>query len=596
MARMYGYDRAEEIIGARLDSTLPHHEEVSLAFVRRMIEQRYRISDAESAERDRRGRLLYFTNSMVPVIEDGKLLRAWGTQRDITKRKLTEATLRNSEERLRRAVSVGTVGVLFFRLDGRITEANGAFQRMSGYSREELIAHSHWKTLTVEAFHPITEASAKNLIERGEAEPYEKQMRRKDGSLWWGLFAPTRLSGEGAAAECVEFIIDITEQRLAQQALEQADRRKDEFLATLAHELRNPLAPLKNGLQIARLTSRPDSSLQRTIDMMERQLNHLVHLVNDLLDVARISSGKVVLRRERVVLREVLAHAVEASRASIDARGHELFLELPMEELVVKGDFDRLAQIFSNLISNAAKYTHSRGRIRVRVKRVDAHALVEVIDNGIGIPRDALDNVFDLFSQVREHQRHAEGGLGIGLSIVKSLVAHHNGTVSADSPGIGMGSTFRVRLPLLQSRASDSDSSAPRPPQSSTHSRHRILVVDDNVDAAQSMANLIALHGHDVEVAHDGLEALDKTQRFCPHLVFLDIGMPGLDGVETARRLRATPAGEQLVLVALTGWGQQADRDRTSAAGFDAHVVKPIDETTLLRTLALPKHRKDSAP
>jgi CheY-like chemotaxis protein/anti-sigma regulatory factor (Ser/Thr protein kinase) len=282
----------------------------------------------------------------------------------------------------------------------------------------------------------------------------------------------------------------------------------------------------------------------------------------------------------------VLAHAVEASRASIDARAHELTVELAPEELVVEGDFDRLAQIFSNLISNAAKYTHSGGRIRVRLAHEQRDAVVEVIDNGIGIPRDALEHVFDLFSQVREHQRHAEGGLGIGLSLVKTLVAHHGGSVSATSPGIDMGSTFTVRLPLLQSPASEAEPD-PESHRDSLQSPHRVLVVDDNVDAAESMASLIALHGHDVELAHGGLDALDKAQRFHPDLVFLDLGMPDVDGFETARRLRATAEGKQAVLVAVTGWGQPGDRERTSAAGFDAHMVKPMDQTALLQAFAL---------
>ena len=522
----------------------------------------------------------------LPYVAAAAIERSRMHQQLLATRGAHERSVRESEERLRRAMNVSTVGVLFFRLDGTITDANEAFQHMMGYSRQELVDQTHWKSLTLEQFHGVTELRARDLLERGETDPYEKQMRRKDGSVWWGLFAPTRLSGPGVAAECVEFVIDISEQRHAQQALEEADRRKDEFLAMLAHELRNPLAPLKNGLQIARLTSGPDATLRRTIDMMERQLNHLVHLVDDLLDVARIRSGKVALRRERVLLREVLAHAVEVSRASIDARDQELAVEVVPEDLAVDGDFDRLAQIFSNLLSNSSKYTGNRGHIRLRMTRDGECAVVDVIDNGIGIPAEDLPKVFELFSQVREHQHRADGGLGIGLSLVQSLVAYHGGSVSAYSAGLGTGSRFTVRLPLLVAPIESREAESPAA-RSSTQSRRRILVADDNVDAAESMARLIALYGHEVEIAHGGFEALKKAERFRPDLLILDIGMPDLDGLETASRLRATPHGKNAVLVALTGWGQPADRERTTAAGFDAHLVKPIDEPTLLQTLGL---------
>ena len=576
------------------------HWSTGLEILRRLKQQDRRLpvvmftasgSEEVAVEAMKEGLEDYVTKALkhyprLPYVAAAAIERSRIHQQLLATREAHERSVRESEERLRRAMNVSTVGVLFFRLDGTITDANEAFQHMVGYSRQELVDHTHWKSLTLEQFHGVTELRARDLLERGETDPYEKQMRRKDGSVWWGLFAPTRLSGPGAAAECVEFVIDISEQRRAQQALEEADRRKDEFLAMLAHELRNPLAPLKNGLQIARLTSGPDATLRRTIDMMERQLNHLVHLVDDLLDVARIRSGKVALRRERVLLREVLAHAVEVSRASIDGRDQELAVEIVPEDLAVDGDFDRLAQIFSNLLSNSSKYTGNRGHIRLRMTRDGECAVVDVIDNGIGIPPEDLPKVFELFSQVREHQHRADGGLGIGLSLVQSLVAYHGGSVSAYSAGLGTGSQFTVRLPLLQDTV-ESRESEPTPARSSTQSRRRVLVADDNVDAAESMARLIALYGHEVEIAHGGFEVLKKAEAFRPDLLILDIGMPDLDGLETASRLRATPHGQKAVLVALTGWGQAADRERTTAAGFDAHLVKPIDEPTLRQTLGL---------
>jgi PAS domain S-box-containing protein len=458
MARMYGYERAEELIGARLQQMLPREDATSHVYLRAAVERGFRFSELESAERDRKGEVRYFSNAMVPVIEDGRLIRSWGMQRDVTERKR------------------------------------------------------------------------------------------------------------------------------AQEAVEEADRRKDEFLAILAHELRNPLSPLKNGLQIARLTVAPESSLKPTIDMMDRQLEHLVRLVDDLLDVARISSGKISLRNEAVMLREVLAQSTEGCRAHVEAREQRLVIESTADELCVQGDFDRLAQVFSNLISNASKYTEAGGGIRVSLTKEKDEAVIRVIDTGIGIPVDDLPRLFELFSQVRSHQGHAQGGLGIGLSLVHNLVELHGGTVVASSLGPGTGSTFTVRLPLRSAPLhghSETD-------QPITHSpvKCRVLVVDDNEDAAASLAQFLQIHGHDVAIAHSGPSAIAQAPSFRPHVIFLDLGMPGMDGIETAYHLRNSASGNEALIVALTGWGQAEDRRRTQEAGFDAHLVKPADPRAIADLLA----------
>jgi PAS domain S-box-containing protein len=366
------------------------------------------------------------------------------------------------------------------------------------------------------------------------------------------------------------------ERAQAEAALREADRRKDEFLATLAHELRNPLAPLRNGLQIARLTMPNDSPLQRNVEMMNRQLTHLVRLVDDLLDVGRINSGKLVLRLEPVALRDVLASSMEAVQAVIDARQHELVVDPGDASLTVLGDVDRLAQVFSNLLSNAAKYTDPGGRIELKVAREGADAVVRIIDSGIGIPASELDHVFDLFSQVRSHQGRAEGGLGIGLSLVKRLVALHDGNVTAQSGGLGRGSTFTVRLKLLDEKSGGARASRAGLGAAGGSAR-RVLVVDDNADAAETMAALLRLLGHEVWIANDGRSALDKVRALGPDAVFLDLGMPGMGGLEVARHLRASVHGESVLLVAVTGHGQPQDRIDTRAAGFDWHLVKPVD-------------------
>ena len=377
----------------------------------------------------------------------------------------------------------------------------------------------------------------------------------------------------------------------AEAALREANRRKDEFLATLAHELRNPLAPLRNGLQITKLTLCNDTRLQGTVDVMDRQLSHLIRLVDDLLDVGRISSGKLELRKKRLRLSEVLASSVELSRESIAKHGHALHVADDAEGLHVEGDFDRLAQVFTNLLSNAAKYTDQPGHIRLRLHRDDerVQAVVTVTDSGIGIPPADLPHVFDLFSQVRSHQGLAEGGLGIGLSLVKQLVDLHGGQVEARSGGAGQGSCFTVRLPLAAAPpALEAQAEAHAPPPAATleppqapASRKRVLVADDNADGAASLALLLELLGHEVCTAKDGVEAVEKAVDFKPDLVLLDLGMPRMDGFAAARQLRAMTTTRHTALVALTGWGQDTDRHRTRAAGFDAHLVKPVDAATL---------------
>jgi signal transduction histidine kinase len=375
--------------------------------------------------------------------------------------------------------------------------------------------------------------------------------------------------------------LDLTARKNAEDALRAADRRKDEFLATLAHELRNPLAPLRNGLQIARLNSPADAPFRRTIEMMDRQVSMLVHLVDDLMDVSRITTGKIELRRERMTLREVLAASAEASRAAIDSHGHKLVIEPPAEELSVEGDFDRLTQVFSNLLSNAAKYTDAGGTIELRVTRQGAEGVVSVADTGIGIPSADLPGIFEMFSQVRSHRGHADGGLGIGLSLVRQLVEMHGGSVQAKSPGEGRGSTFSVRLPLTEPSTAAGPERTAVATTSSEARRHRILVVDDNEDAATSLAMLLEQLGHEVVTASDGEEGVTKAAAFRPHVVFLDLGMPRMDGAEAAKRLRTLPDGAQTVLIALTGWGEEHDRQRTRAAGFDHHLLKPIEPNLL---------------
>ncbi|MFN2646565.1 MAG: ATP-binding protein [Burkholderiales bacterium] len=364
--------------------------------------------------------------------------------------------------------------------------------------------------------------------------------------------------------------------------LREADRRKDEFLATLAHELRNPLAPIRNGLQLLRLTEPGSDASVQARAMMERQMNHLVRLVDDLLEVSRISRGKVELRREAVELGAVIASALETSRPAIDTGEHELALDLPIESIRLHADPVRLSQVIANLLNNAAKYTPPGGRIALSARRENGAAVVRVRDNGAGIAPELLGQVFELF--VQAERSASNGGLGIGLTLARRLVELHEGTIEARSEGVGRGAEFIVRLPLGSAPAAAEQNARAAPASSAAAERRRVLVVDDNVDAAVSLGLLLDAMGHDVDIAHDGEAALALARERAPELLLLDLSMPGLDGYGVARRVRADPALGDVRIIAMTGRGQDEDRRRSREAGFDAHIVKPVAADTL-RTL-----------
>jgi two-component system, sensor histidine kinase len=366
------------------------------------------------------------------------------------------------------------------------------------------------------------------------------------------------------------------------QEREEADRRKDEFLATLAHELRNPLAPIRNWVNVLRMSG-SDERGKHIWDMMDRQVSHMVRLVDDLMELSRITRGKIDLRMEAVELGPVIAAAVEASRPLIEAARHTLTVEVPEEPLAVQADSIRLAQIISNLLNNAAKYTDDGGTIILSVRRDGQHAAISVRDTGIGISNEALPRVFDMFVQEEFRDHRPQAGLGIGLTLVRSLVEMHNGRVEARSEGPGKGSEFTVRIPLTTSAPAshDSDVLPLRRPRRMT----RVLVVDDNEDAAESLGALLRMMGADVRVAQDGWTALEIFDAFQPSAVFLDLGMPDMDGFEVAHQIRSRPDTKDTVLIALTGWSQERDRRRTAEAGFNRHLAKPADLETLQAVL-----------
>jgi signal transduction histidine kinase/CheY-like chemotaxis protein len=374
----------------------------------------------------------------------------------------------------------------------------------------------------------------------------------------------------------------LVERARAEEALRLADRRKDEFLATLGHELRNPLAPLLTALQLLKATGGQAPTIARTTMIMERQISHLVRLVNDLLEVSRITRGLLRVEREPVDLADVIQSAVDTSRPLIDAAGHTLDVSLPAEPVTVHGDAVRLTQVVANLLTNAAKYTNAGGQLWIRVRKEGKTAVISVRDNGIGIAPDQLASVFEMFTQVDRSSRLAQGGLGIGLTLVRSLVALHGGDVRAYSGGAGTGSEFIVELPSVGTLAPE----AGRAEGIEAFPARRILIVDDNRDSADTLGTLLSTLGGIVSVVYTGHAALDALDTFDPSVVILDIGMPEMDGFDVARRIRSTAGGAHLLLIALTGWGQEHDKERARVAGFDHHVVKPPD-IQALRDLVL---------
>ncbi len=491
---------------------------------------------------------------------------------DITPRKHAQM----ASARLASLVEHSADAILGLDVQGRIKTWNPAAHVLFGYSAEEIIGR-HCSTLAPSDRRDQVSHFMTRLLQ-GEPIRVETEAVCKSGRILPVLLTagPVREAGEIVAISAS--LLDISEQRRMQSALRAEDRRKDEFLATLAHELRNPLAPLRTGLQLARMMNRGDDTLRQLIGMMDRQLCHLVRLVDDLLDVGRIRSGKVELRMNVVPILSVVEASIEASASIVAERNHRLVVHRPEVELEVCGDADRLAQVFSNLLSNAAKYTEPGGAIDVDVRREGPNAVVTVRDTGIGIAKGDLHRVFDLFSQVREHQPHSQGGLGIGLALVRRFVELHGGSIEAYSEGPCRGSAFHVRLPL-----------APLPPgdaRDTSESELRVLLADDSLESASFLAQHLRSRGHDVQVAHDGFEAVQFARARLPDVALLDLGMTGLDGFQAARDIRALPGGDRVLLVALTAWSRESDRERGVAAGFDRQLVKPVQAPAIARLLA----------
>ncbi|HJX28828.1 MAG TPA: PAS domain S-box protein [Thermoanaerobaculia bacterium] len=594
--RLFGYT-AEEVVGRSITVIIPPdrlHEETEILA---RLSRGERIEHYETVRRAKDGRLIDISLTISPTRDpEGKIIGAAKIARDITERRRAE----EAQARLAAIVESSQDAIISKTLQGIIETWNTAAERLYGYTAQEAVGKPITLLIPPDRLNEEKEILAR--LSRGERiEHYETVRRAKDGRLIdiSLTISPIRDS-RGRIIGASKIARDITKRKKTEQALQEAmealrkaDRRKDEFLAMLAHELRNPLAPLRNGLQVLRLATDPDL-VAKSRDIMDRQLFHMVRLIDDLLDVSRISLNKMELRRSTVLLTEVINNAVETARPAIQKAGHTLTVSLPPEPIHLDGDLTRLAQVFGNLLSNSARYTEGRGQIWLSATREDSQITVTVRDTGIGIPAAALPNVFEMFSQVDRTIERSAGGLGIGLALVKGLVEMHGGTVQAESPGEGQGSTFTVRLPILDDGVEVSTGTGKEGPESAGAER-RILVVDDNQDSAASMEMMLQLMRNEVRIANNGSEAVDLAEQFRPHLILMDLGMPLLNGYEATRRIREQPWGRDIVIVALSGWGQEDDRARSRAAGCDGHLVKPLDLPELEKLLEGLGHRTEQA-
>ena len=513
-------------------------------------------------------------------------IRFDGVTLDITDRRRMADAVRDSEERFRIMADHAPVMIWVTDAAGSCTYLSQSWYAFTGQTPETGLGLG-W----LDATHPDDRAPAGEIFltanERREAFRLDYRLQRVDGSYAWAIdSAAPRFGPGGEFLGYIGSVLDITERKQIEEALKQNDRRKDEFLAMLAHELRNPLAPIRHAAEVLKITAPGDPSQRWARDVIERQTQHITRLVEDLLDVSRITRGKITLRPERIAVTDVVERAVEAIRPVAEARGQTLSVALPPVSIEVEGDLTRLVQVLSNLLSNASKFSNDRGQIAVTAAQEGAHVVIRVTDNGIGIPRELVPRVFELFTQADRSLDRSQGGLGIGLTLVQLLVDRHGGTVEARSDGPGCGSEFVVRLPVAAARETVAGPLVEdRVPAAEARTAKRILVVEDNADAAEMLRILLSLRGHEIEVANDGAAALEAARRFRPGVIVCDIGLPHMNGYELAQQLRVLADDAPPTLIALSGYGQDEDRRRAREAGFEHHLVKPVEPQALFALL-----------
>jgi len=591
--RIFGY-AAEEVIGKNVNLLMPepYHGEHD-GYIANYLQTGHAkiIGIGREVIGQRKDGSTFPMELAISVFRLGERRYFTGIVRDITQRKQAEEELRQAEERMRSVVNHVIDGIITIDEHGKVESFNPAAEKLFGYEKAEVLGQNV-KVLMPEPYHGEHDGYIANYVRTGQPKIIgigrEVIGQRKDGTTF-----PMELAVSafhiGQRRYFTGIVRDITERTRLEQELRrrvdelaEADRQKNEFLAMLAHELRNPLAPMRNALHLMRMPGAEGEMVNQAQDMMERQMHQLVRLVDDLLDVSRIIRGNIELRKESVDLAAAVSRAVETAHPVIEVHGHELNVSLPDHPVFVEADLIRLAQVLANLLTNAAKYSDTAGKIWLSVERENGDAVVRVRDTGIGIAPEFLPHIFDVFVQGDRSLARSQGGLGIGLTLVRRLVEMHGGTVAVSSAGLGYGSEFVIRLPAVTEMQTREFPSAPRmQPRATDALRRRVLVVDDNVDAATSIAMILKLTGYDVHCVYDGPSALKAAEVYRPDAVVLDIGLPGMSGYEVAKQLRERPDFKRTPLVAVTGYGQDEDRQRSLEVGFNHHLTKPVDPNAL---------------
>jgi PAS domain S-box-containing protein len=587
--QLFGYT-AEQVLGQHISLVIPPERLTEEDQIIASLSAGNRIEHFETERVRSDGQRIIVSLTISPIKdESGKVVGASKIARDITAQKQVE----RDRQMFVTLIENSTDFIGICDLEGVPFFINHAGLEMVGLNDIEEAR----QTLVQDFFFPEDQAKIMNeffpeVLNNGHGEIEIRFRHFKTGEPRWMAYKVLALTD--AANQPIAFATvsqDVTERRqLADDLrrlaadLSEADRRKNEFLATLAHELRNPLAPMSNMLEVVKRANGDGAVLQRAHETLERQLGQMVRLVDDLLDLNRITHDRLELRRNEVELSSLVQQAVEVARPLVDSAGHHLIIDLPDEPIYLHADRARLAQVFGNLLNNSCKYTGPEGTLSLSAKRVSDEIEVTVKDNGAGIPPDKLDSIFDMFMQVDRTSEQSHSGLGIGLTLVKRLTEMHGGSVEARSAGEGQGSEFIVRLPVL---SGEGVAAQPGPDaESESQPQRRVLIVDDNHDSADSLAMLMELTGNKTYKAHAGVAAVEAIEKYRPEVVLLDIGLPGLDGHEVCRRVREQPWGKDIVVIALTGWGQEDDRRKSEEAGFNGHLVKPVDYDKLLELLA----------
>jgi PAS domain S-box-containing protein len=580
--KLKGY-RREEIIGRHFSAFYPPEVEAAGWPQEELRRARAHGRFEDEGWRVRKDGSRFWANVIITALIDGagELTGYAKITRDLTERRQHEQELRDSEARFRLLVeSVRDYAIFMLDVNGNIRSWNPGAQALKGYSADEIIGRHFCAFYTPEdqaAGKPAAELREARLNGRAEEDGWRV---RKDGTLFWANVVLTAVYGDdGQHIGFAKITRDMSERRRLEE-LERTSRMMSEFLAMLAHELRNPLAPMRNAVTLMQLEPMASPALKSSRAIIDRQLTHVTRLVDDLLDIGRLTTGKVKLRMERIKLSDIVDRAVETARPVIEARRHMLSLELPLQPIHINADPTRLAQILQNLLVNAAKYTPEGGRVQVRVQSSDGFVTISVADNGRGIAQGDLQRIFELFAQ-GQGNTPSDSGLGVGLTLARSLAEMHGGRLDAESAGAGQGSTFLLRMPLA-----DRQEGISRPATG-----FKVLVVDDNQDSADTAAAIIGLLGHHAECVYTGAAALEAALRLRPDMVLLDLAMPGLDGYQTLERLRAMPDMAHAFVVALTGYGAQDDKQRTTSAGFDAHLTKPMELHALLELMNQARQR-----